>query len=189
MSWELKDKNNLPFEDNIDYSKFFFYTDPTVNADNFAINIDEQQKKDLKLCVQAENILNRYLNREHGEVMKDASYLGFESNSFCYHPAQYKWYFNDKVQNTTKIDFVNAEQSNTTYREPYQVTETSWFKGQKNSTRPFFSNIYKFAGTNKLGLTFCVPINNREGNFMAALCTDQEINSEAYNWNTNRNYM
>lgn len=109
MSWELKDKNNLPFEDNIDYSKFFFYTDPTVNADNFARNIDEQQKKDLKLCVQAENILNRYLNREHGEVMKDASYLGFESNSFCYHPAQYKWYFNDKVQNTTKIDFVNAE--------------------------------------------------------------------------------
>jgi hypothetical protein len=93
--------------------------------------------------------VTRFLNNDYGELEKAATMLGFESNAFCYHPAQHKWYFNDKAKT----------EDGKGVREPFSVNKRSWFTGQKkNSTRPYFSDIYKFAGTEKLGLTFCVPI-------------------------------
>ena len=67
-----------------------------------------QQKNDLKLCVQAENIVTQFLNNDYGELEKAATFIGFESNAFCYHPAMKKWYFDENVPTEDQKGFKPA---------------------------------------------------------------------------------
>jgi hypothetical protein len=74
-------------------------------------------------------------------------------------------------------------------KPPYEVTQRGWFKDQEASPElPTFSAIYPFAGSNNLGLTFCVPVKDKDGLFYAALCTDEELNSGSHDWDSASRY-
>jgi hypothetical protein len=175
MSFQLIDEAD-DFEDP---DAFFYYTEPTVTEENWYEAISVEQYESLKLCVLTSNILTNFLSNEYSELDKHATLFAFRNSAFCYHPAKAKCYFEEG----------GCEDENGDTKPSYVVTERDWFLEQEaNPAQPTFSGIYRFAGSNNLGLTFCVPVKDQMGSFYAALCTDEELNSGSEDWDSASRY-
>ena len=123
-----------------------------------------EQNRDKKLCASFRFLLIHYLF-ETEQI--DASFIGFDSNAFCYSPSKDKPYFKPEKRENWKC----AESQSGFYSPLCR----EWYKLQKaHPDKATMGDLYSYAGGDDFGLTFCVPLKKRN-TFHAALCYDIKI--------------
>jgi hypothetical protein len=122
--------------------------------------------------------MKNILGYPQGNLSRVGSYIGFESEGFCYNPAIMKSYF----MSTKFKDAWKCDRSDTGF---YNPVCRGWYKKQQsNPDVAVMTDLYEFAGERVLlGMTFCVPLRKQnaitgEHEFYGALCSDLKLTLE-----------